>query len=50
MFPLRFAINNFAPEIDSFLLQNQLKDMAKDATELVDAVEEDGWWEWLTSE
>lgn len=41
---------NHTKEIDSFLLQNQLKDMAKDATELVDAVEEDGWWEWLTSE
>lgn len=39
---------NHCTEIDVFLAANKLNDFKNDATELVGAVEEDGWWEWLT--
>ena len=39
---------NHTSAIDAFLAAEGLKDMAKDTEELVQAVEEDGWWEWLT--
>ena len=36
--------------MDGFLMANDLNHKRNDATELVGAVEDDGWWEWLVGE
>ena len=41
---------NHTSAMDGFLMANNLNDKRNDATELVGAVEEDGWWEWLVGE
>ena len=41
---------NHTSAMDAFLMANNLNDKRNDATELVGAVEEDGWWEWLVGE
>jgi hypothetical protein len=38
---------NHCAEMDAFLAANDLNDKKNDATELVGAVEEDGWYEWM---
>lgn len=38
---------NHTDNFTRFLMAERLKDFATDATSLVPAVEEDGWWEWL---
>ncbi len=41
---------NHTSDIDSFLAANGLYQFADDATGLVEAAEEDGWWDWLSGQ
>ena len=41
---------NHCSALDTFLKAHDLNDKRNDAAELVGAVEEDGWWEWLVGE